>query len=119
MNYERSDKKVPDITLYEMYVVGTIASKPNCDWPSVLAEEGKPLEGNCITMTYIPSTDKWIAEVTLVALDQFKVYNAVNGAYYPSGIVNPTGYTGDYVIEWGTDAPDILVIPASEYPFTK
>ena len=119
LSYTRQDKEVPPKVLYEMYVVGKISTVPTCDWPGVLAEEGKTVADNCIKMTYIKETDKWIARVTLVAVDQFKVYNSVTGAYYPSGIVNPTGYTGDYVIEWGTDAPDILVILESEYPLTK
>lgn len=115
LNYERSEEEVPPITLYEMYVVGTIASHPTNNWPSLT-----DVAANCIKMEYNATTEKWTAKVTLVPADEFKVYNAVNGAYYPSGVAdNYTGYDGEYVIEWGTDAPDILVIPASEYPLTK
>lgn len=114
LTYERSDKEVPEINLFEMYVVGTIASNPANNWPP-----DTDVAENCIKMDYNATTDKWTARVTLVAENEFKVYNLVNRAYYPSGVYNYyTGYEGEFVIEWSTGAPDILVIPASEYPFT-
>ena len=112
LSYTRAEKEAPDITLYEMYVVGKIASHPTNNWPSVTN-----VATNCIKMEYNATTDKWTARVTLVPADEFKVYNLVTDAYYPSGVAdNYKGYDGDYVIEWGTSAPDILVIPAAEYP---
>ncbi len=112
LTYVRADKEIPDITLYEMYVVGKIASHPTNNWPDYT-----DVKIHCIKMEYNATTDKWTARVTLIPSDEFKVYNAVTGAYYPSGVVdNYTGFSGDYVIEWGTSAPDILVIPAAEYP---
>ena len=114
LSYTRQDKEVPPIDLYEMYVVGKISSVPACNWPGYT-----DVATNCIKMTYIAETDKWIANIYLVPSDEFKVYNAVNNAYYPSGIAGNhcVETASKYVIEWGTDAPDILVIPESEYSY--
>ncbi len=114
LEYERSDKEVPDISLYDMYVIGSIAVNPACGWP----DDGVNVANDCIKMTYNPLTDKWTAQVTLIPNDSFKVYNLITGDYYPMfyGTVY-TGYDGEYVIEWATNAHDIYVIPAEEYPF--
>lgn len=115
LTYSRSDVEPPDITLYEMYVVGTIASHPTNNWPSLT-----DVATNCIKLEYDEDTDKWTATVTLIPTDEFKVYNLVTDAYYPSGVGNNyTGYDGEYVIEWGTGAPDIKVTPVVEPPVTE
>ena len=115
LTYSRSDVEPPDITLYEMYVVGTIASHPTNNWPSLT-----DVATNCIKLEYDEDTDKWTATVTLIPTDEFKVYNLVTDAYYPSGVGNNyTGFDGEYVIEWGTGAPDIKVTPVAEPPVTE
>ena len=115
LTYSRSDVEPPDITLYEMYVVGTIASHPTNNWPSLT-----DVATNCIKLEYDEDTDKWTATVTLIPTDEFKVYNLVTDAYYPSGVGNNyTGFDGEYVIEWGTGAPDIKVTPVVEPPVTE
>lgn len=115
LTYSRSDVEPPEITLYEMYVVGTIASHPTNNWPSLT-----DVATNCIKLEYDEDTDKWTATVTLIPTDEFKVYNLVTDAYYPSGVGNNyTGYDGEYVIEWGTGAPDIKVTPVAEPPVTE
>lgn len=115
LTYSRSDVEPPEITLYEMYVVGTIASHPTNNWPSLT-----DVATNCIKLEYDEETDKWTATVTLIPTDEFKVYNLVTDAYYPSGVGNNyTGYEGEYVIEWGTGAPDIKVTPVVEPPVTE
>lgn len=115
LTYSRSDVEPPEITLYEMYVVGTIASHPTNNWPSLT-----DVATNCIKLEYDEETDKWTATVKLIPTDEFKVYNLVTDAYYPSGVGNNyTGYDGEYVIEWGTGAPDIKVTPVVEPPVTE
>ncbi len=115
LTYTRSEKEPPEITLYEMYVVGTIASHPTNNWPSLT-----DVATNCIKLEYDEETDKWTATVKLIPTDEFKVYNLVTDAYYPSGVGNNyTGYDGEYVIEWGTGAPDIKVTPVAEPPVTE
>lgn len=115
LTYSRSDVEPPEITLYEMYVVGTIASHPTNNWPSLT-----DVATNCIKLEYDEDTDKWTATVTLIPTDEFKVYNLVTDAYYPSGVGNNyTGFDGEYVIEWGTGAPDIKVTPVAEPPVTE
>lgn len=108
LSFDRAPNKVPpEIDLYDMYVVGTIASRPACNWPGVT-----DVTKNCIKMDYDPLTKKYTATVTLVATDEFKVYNLISNSYFPSGVNNNyKGYTGEYIIEWGLDAPDILVTP--------
>ncbi len=100
-------------TTYEMYVVGTIESFPEVGWPG---QEGKTMlrmtpyevqvkdeNGEMITVT------KYYSEsIYFRTTDEIKVYNAVDGAYYPSGVDNNKSPVEDgwYVIEWQETAPD-------------
>lgn len=77
--YSRSHAEVPPITLYDMYIVGKIASAPTCNWPNDLVSEGQTVSASCIPMTSTVSGDVvvWTAIVSLRPTDYFKVYNTI------------------------------------------
>lgn len=104
------DKEVPPRTLYNMYVVGTIASVETCGWPDALRDEEKTVEDNCIKMT--PGEGKtWTATVVLATTDEFKLYNTVTGTYYPGGFDNNlvVEEAGTYTITWAEGSQDVTV----------
>lgn len=115
LSYKRNGDVKP-IVMYDMYVVGHIEGT-DCVWPSDAADA----EAHCIHMIFatIEGEEKYVAKVSLTPDDEFKVYNAVTGAYYPAGVDNnwKVDVAGEYVIEWGVNAPDIAVYPAADYPY--
>lgn len=110
LNYVRSDREVPPIVLYDMYVVGKIASVPTCNWPIDVASEGRTVEDSCIPMTRNSFGDVvvWTAIVSLDFTDSFKVYNTVSSNYYPDGLGGELGVStaGIYTVSWVEGSKD-------------
>lgn len=103
-NFVTSD--VPPITQEEMYVVGSLANYPTCNWPGSI-----DVKTSCPALTYDATTKKWTATLDLAVGDQFKVYNLVNNGYFPSGTNNDCIITeaDTYTIEYETKAPSFTV----------
>lgn len=99
---------VTPIVMEEMYVVGSLANYPTCNWPGAIDVATK-----CPAMSYNATTKKWTVTLNLVAGDEFKVYNLISNAYYPGGIVGNyvVAVTGTYEVEWESAAPDFIVTP--------
>lgn len=110
LSFTRSDKAVPPLALFDMYVVGTIASVATCGWPDALRDEDKTVEDNCIKMTLLESGD-WTATVVLAETDEFKLYNTISGTYYPGGFDNnlKVEVAGTYTISWAQGSQDVTV----------
>lgn len=107
---------VPDIELYDMTVVGAIASNPTMHW-------GTPAAGfyGGIPMTYSSATKIWSTEAMyLSTTDSFKVFNADSGLYYPGFIDNNLHVTtnGWYEILWveGSQSPLLVQTTAPVRP---
>ena len=110
------------VKTYEMYVVGSIANASDIGWPG---QEGK---------TMLPMTPKEVEQegwtvtkycsepVYLLTTDEIKVFNEVNGSYYPGGVENNVAPTSDgwFVVEWTEDAPYIELrytdLPIPHFP---
>lgn len=90
----------------EMYVVGSLKGYEDCNWPGAI-----DVKTCCPALTLNEATQKWTATLKLYAGDEFKVYNLVNNAYFPSGIANNCviAEDGEYVIEYGVAAPSFIV----------
>ena len=116
---ELIDKKdAMDVTQqFDMYIVGTVASKGTCNWPSLCGVAAVPT--NCIKMTYDATTQTFSVDVKLTTSDRFKVWNYkqgdVNGGYYPTGTGNDlkVDAAGTYTVAWhvGADTPTITLVP--------
>ena len=108
ISFTRSEKEVPPLVLYDMYIVGSIASVETCGWPDAIIAEGKTVEDTCIKMTETTVTVEgeevtiWSATVVLGLEDQFKVYNTITGTYYPGGFDNNlvVEEAGTYLVSW-------------------
>lgn len=113
ITYTREHAEVPSIDLYEMYVVGTIASVKTCDWPDNLTAAGEAVEGNCISMTSRATEEGtvWEATVVLAEGDEFKLYNTITGTYYPGGFDNnlTVEEAGTYLISWVENTQDVML----------
>ena len=113
LNYVRSDREVPPIVLYDMYVVGKIASVPTCNWPIDVASEGRTVEDSCIRMTSnsFGYMVVWTATVSLRPTDYFKVYNTIQGNYYPDGLGGELRVeeAGIYTVSWVEGSKDVTV----------
>lgn len=104
------DTEFPPLVLYDMYVVGTIASVKTCGWPDALRDEEKTVEDNCIKMT--PGEGKtWTATVVLDVEDEFKLFNTATGTYYPGGFDNnlKVEVAGTYTITWEQGSQDVTL----------
>ncbi len=103
--YERTGEVAP-IAQEEMYVVGSLANYPTCNWPGSI-----DVATSCPKLTLNAETQKWTATLELKAGDQFKVYNLMNNAYFPSGMNNDCiiAEDGTYEIEYGVKAPSFIV----------
>lgn len=101
---------VPPLNLYDMYVVGTIASVETCGWPDALRDEEKTVEDNCIKMT-LGTDGNWTATVVLATTDAFKLYNTITGTYYPGGFDNNlvVEEAGTYTITWEQGSQEVKV----------
>ncbi len=114
ISFVRSDKEVPSLDLYTMYIVGSIASVPTCGWPDNLDPAGPDgVALYCIPMTSatVDKVTTWSATVTLGLEDQFKLYNTVTGTYYPGGFDNNLVVTeeGVYDISWVEGSQEVKV----------
>ena len=113
LNYVRSDEEVPPIILYDMYVVGKIASVPTCNWPIDVASEGRTVEDSCIPMTSnsFGYMVVWTTTVSLRPTDYFKVYNTIQGNYYPDGLGGElrVDEAGIYTVSWVEGSKDVTV----------
>ncbi len=111
LSFDRSPKEVPPLTLYNMYVVGTIASVETCGWPDAIIADGKTVQDTCIKMT--PGEGKtWTAtNVVLATTDEFKLFNTITGTYYPGGFDNnlKVEVAGTYTISWVEGSQDVTV----------
>lgn len=100
------------IPIFDMYVVGQLKNYPNCGWPDNVSNVAQ----SCIKMAYSDESNAWRSPAILISEgDYFKVYNTINGCYYPSGneakvkIERP----GWYYIEWSfNDSQNIRLILA-------
>lgn len=110
ITYTREHAVVPPIVLYDMYVVGTIASLETV-WPE---QEGFDL-GKCPKMAITGTTDEgvniWTATAVLGLDDEFKLYNTITGTYYPGGFDNNLTVTvaGTYTITWVQGSQDVTL----------
>lgn len=119
LSFVRSDRVVPPRTLYDMYIVGSIASVETCGWPDALRDEGKTVEDSCIPMTSATEGEgeeqvtTWSATVVLGLEDQFKLYNTVTGTYYPGGFDNNLVVTeaGTYLVSWVEGSQEVTLTP--------
>lgn len=113
ITYTRGDEEVPPITLYDMYVVGTIASHATSDWPDNLTAAGETVAENCIRMTSraVGTETVWEATVVLGLDDEFKLYNTITGTYYPGGFDNNLTVTeaGTYLISWVENTQEVTL----------
>ena len=118
ISFERSDREVPPLVLYDMYIVGSIASVPTCGWPDNLDPAGPDgVALYCIPMTKTTEVvneetiTTWSATVTLGTEDQFKLYNTVTGTYYPGGFDNNLVVTeeGTYLVSWVEGSQDVTL----------
>lgn len=109
ITFERSDKEVPPITLYNMYIVGEVASVTTCNWPDNLTGEAT-VENSCIKMTD-EGDGTWSVTLVLGLEDQFKLYNTVTHTYYPSGFEGNITVTeaGTYKLVWEEGAQTVTL----------
>lgn len=100
------DKEVPPRTLYDMYVVGTIASVGSV-WPE---QEGFDLS-KCIHMTSDEDGTWTATNVVLDVEDEFKLFNTATGTYYPGGFDNnlKVEVAGTYTITWEQGSQDVTL----------
>lgn len=105
LDYEWVGSVTP-IAQEDMYVVGSLANYPTCNWPGAI-----DVATTCPKMTLDEATQKWTVTLNLAAGDEFKVYNLVNNGYFPSGMNNNyvVAESGWYEIEYGVEAPDFIV----------
>ena len=95
-----------DITAqYEMYIVGSVQSKPGSNWPSNFSNLAD-VQTKCYKLELQEDGRTFSVEVKLVTTDAFKVWNYKLGnkdaGYYPTGMggdlkVSKDGY---YVVSW-------------------
>lgn len=110
ITYTREHAEVPPIDLYDMYVVGTIASLETV-WPE---QAGFDLD-KCPKMAITGTTDEgvniWTATVVLGLDDEFKLYNTITGTYYPGGFDNnlTVEEAGTYLISWVENTQDVTL----------
>lgn len=113
LSFERSNEEVPPLVLYDMYIVGSIASVETCGWPDALRDEGKTVQDSCIPMTSATEekVTTWTATVVLGLEDQFKLYNTVTGTYYPGGFDNnlKVEEAGTYLVSWVEGSQDVTL----------
>ena len=104
---------------FDMYIVGTVASKSTCNWPTLCPGGAAGVATNCIKMNYDAETQTFSVNVQLSTADRFKVWNYkqadVNGGYYPTGTGNDlkVDAAGTYTVAWhvGADTPTITLVP--------
>ena len=114
-------KDAMDVTeQFDMYIVGSVASKSTCNWPTLCPGGAAGVATNCIKMEYDAATQTFSVNVQLSTADRFKVWNNkqadVNGGYYPTGTGNDLKVetAGIYTVAWhvGAEAPTITPVPA-------
>ncbi|MDE5896579.1 MAG: hypothetical protein K2H43_02055 [Clostridia bacterium] len=108
LSYDRTGDIIDPTVTEEMYVVGSLANYETCNWPGSI-----DVKTSCPGMKYDTATKTWSVTLNLVEGDEFKIYNLVNNAYYPSGMNNNyvVEETGTYLIAWQSTAPDFTVTP--------
>ena len=95
----------------EVYLVGTIASKPESHFPDYWQKLGKnvlnEVRANCIKMELGEDGKTYETEVLLEQNDRFRVYDANLGIVYPSMIESATGWgveeSNGYIVSWEKD----------------
>ncbi len=93
---------VEPIPTFDMYVVGHLKNYPDCGWPETV----ESVASSCIKMAYNDEANIWRSPALFISEnDYFKVYNTINGCYYPSGNESKIEITrpGWYYIEWSFD----------------
>lgn len=105
LDYKKTGAVTP-IVQEEMYLVGSLAEYPECNWPGSIDVATK-----CPKMTFNAETKKWTITLNLYVGDTFKVYNLVNNGYFPSGIGNDCVIAEDgvYTVEYEEAAPSFIV----------
>ena len=103
------DREVPSLNLYNMYIVGEVASVTTCNWPDNLTGEAT-VENSCIKMTD-EGDGTWSVTLVLGLEDQFKLYNTVTHTYYPSGFEGNITVTeaGTYKLVWEEGAQTVTL----------
>ena len=111
VSWELVEPVAAPTTTEDMYIVGTLAKYPQSQWPNYTN-----VKNNCIHMTF-DGVETWSAEVELTPGDSFKVYNVLNGQYFPS--VANLGCPGDgawlYRIEWKVGQDNVERIHVHKY----
>lgn len=120
-SYERS---VADT--YQMYVVGTIGSVPESQWPEWFTSGGSiaALRDACVKMELGEDNETFTAELYLRTNDRFAVYNYVARATYPAGARQSSDLNckveenNTYIISWkiGDATPSFKI---HEHEFTE
>lgn len=107
---------------YEMYLVGSIASKPTTQWPS--ANNMTNIPSTCYRMELQADGKTFSVEVVLGTADRFKVWNYKLGntsaGYYPDGMNNDlkVSVAGTYVVSWVIGTNTVSVV-AHEHRYTE
>ncbi len=89
---------------YEMYIVGTVASHPTCNWPGSIGLDNVP--SRCIKMELQEDNETFSVTVTLATSDEFKLWNYkehnASSGYYPTGAGGnlKVKTAGEYVVSW-------------------
>ena len=98
---------------YEMYLVGSIASAPNCGWPGVVGKENVP--SMCVKMTYNADAQTFTVEIELAVGDSFKVYNLKND-WYSAGDNFSVTTAGKYLVTYSIsdDSVTVTAVPAEQ-----
>ena len=111
VSWELVEPVAAPTTTEDMYIVGTIASRPQSQWPDYTN-----VKNNCLHMTF-DGVETWSAEVELTPGDSFKVYNVLNGQYFPS-VANlgcPSDGAWLYRIEWKVGQDNVQRIHVHKY----
>ncbi len=109
VSWELIESVAAPTTTEDMYIVGTIKTQKNSQWPDFT-----DVKKNCIHMTF-DGTDTWYADVELTIGDQFKVYNILNKQYYPNVANLTTGETWLYRVSWKVGQDDVKVEHLHKY----
>ena len=109
VSWELIESVAAPTTTEDMYIVGTIKTQKNSQWPDYT-----DVKKNCIHMTF-DGVDTWYADVELTIGDQFKVYNILNKQYYPNVANLTTGETWLYRVSWKVGQDDVKVEHLHKY----
>ena len=92
---------------YEMYLVGSIASAPDCGWPGVVGKDNVP--SKCVKMTYNAASQTFTVDVVLAVGDEFKVYNLKND-WYSDGSNFTVSTPGTYRVTYSVSDNSVTVV---------